>query len=34
METGMRAQTGKELKRPVGSPVVLSHWEKILLNPR
>jgi glutamate synthase domain-containing protein 2 len=34
MEAGMRAQTGKELKRPIGSPVVLSPWEKILLNPR
>jgi glutamate synthase domain-containing protein 2 len=34
MEAGMRAQTGKELKRPIGSPVVLSPWEKVLLNPR
>jgi glutamate synthase domain-containing protein 2 len=34
MEAGMRAQTGKELKRPIGSPVVLSPWEQLLLNPR
>ncbi|MFZ3591831.1 FMN-binding glutamate synthase family protein [Bacillus sp. DJP31] len=34
MEAGMRAQTGKELKRPIGSPNVLSPWEKVLLNPR
>lgn len=34
MEAGMRAETGKEIKRPIGSPIVLSHWEKILLNPR
>ena len=33
-EAGMRAESGKELKRPFGSPVVLSPWEKILLSPR
>lgn len=34
MEAGMRAQSGQEIKRPIGSPVVLSPCEKILLNPR
>jgi glutamate synthase domain-containing protein 2 len=34
MEAGMRAQTGQPLKRPIGSPNVLSPWEKVLLNPR
>ncbi|MEQ6389948.1 FMN-binding glutamate synthase family protein [Bacillaceae bacterium S4-13-58] len=34
MEAGMRAQTGQELKRPIGSPVVSSPWEKVMLNPR
>ncbi|WP_019416175.1 FMN-binding glutamate synthase family protein [Paenisporosarcina sp. TG20] len=34
MEAGMRAQSGQELKRPLGSPIVLSPWEEILLNPR
>jgi methylamine---glutamate N-methyltransferase subunit C len=33
-ETGIRAQTGKALKRPMGSPLRLSPWEKLLLNPR
>lgn len=32
-EAGMRAESGKPLSRPLGSPVVLSEWEKILLNP-
>lgn len=34
MEAGMRAQTGQELERPIGSPVVLSPWEQIMFNPR
>ncbi|HWR45714.1 FMN-binding glutamate synthase family protein [Sporomusa sp.] len=34
MEAAMRAELGKELTRPLGSPVVLSPWDKILLNPR
>ncbi|MEN6567659.1 MAG: FMN-binding glutamate synthase family protein [Veillonellales bacterium] len=34
METAMRAESGKELARPLGSPVVLSPWDKILLNPK
>ncbi len=34
VEAGMRAETGKELGRPLGSPVVLSPWQSILLTPR
>jgi len=34
MEAGIRAELGTELQRPIGSPVVLSPWEKILLNPK
>ncbi|KYZ76733.1 glutamate synthase [Anaerosporomusa subterranea] len=34
MEAGMRAESGKELSRPLGSPIVLSPWDKILLNPK
>jgi glutamate synthase domain-containing protein 2 len=34
IEATMRAEAGKELTRPLGSPVVLSPWDKILLNPR
>ncbi|HEX6988121.1 MAG TPA: FMN-binding glutamate synthase family protein [Bacillota bacterium] len=33
IETGMRAETGKPLSRPLGSPFVLSDWQKILVNP-
>ena len=33
VETGMRAESGKPLERPLGSPVVLSPWEKLLFNP-
>jgi Glutamate synthase domain 2 len=33
-EAGMRAQTGKSLSRPMGSPLRTSPWEKLLLNPR
>lgn len=34
MEAAMRAESGKELSRPLGSPIVLSPWDKILLNPK
>lgn len=34
MEAAMRAQTGKSIDRPLGSPNVLSPWKDILLNPR
>lgn len=34
IEAGIRAELGTELSRPMGSPVVLSPWEKILLNPK
>jgi glutamate synthase domain-containing protein 2 len=34
MEAAMRAEIGKELTRPLGSPVVLSPWDKVLLNPK
>lgn len=30
----MRAEIGKELIHPLGSPVVLSPWDKVLLNPK
>lgn len=33
VEAGMRAESGKPIQRPLGSPVVLSPWEKILFNP-
>lgn len=33
METAMRAESGKPIPRPLGSPVVLSPWADILLNP-
>lgn len=32
-EACMRAESGKPIERPLGSPVVLSEWHKILLNP-
>ncbi len=34
IEAGMRAQTGKALQRPFGSPAVRSPWDDILLSPR
>ena len=34
VEAGMRAETGKELERPLGSPINLDPWEKVLLNPK
>lgn len=34
IEAAMRAESGKELTRPLGSPVVLSPWDKILLSPK
>jgi glutamate synthase domain-containing protein 2 len=33
IEAGMRAETGKAIYRPLGSPFVLSDWHKILFNP-
>ena len=32
-EACMRAETGKPIPRPLGSPLILSPWEKLLLNP-
>jgi len=32
-EAAMRAETGKPVSRPLGSPLVLSPWEKVLFNP-
>jgi glutamate synthase domain-containing protein 2 len=32
-EAGMRAESGKPINRPLGSPIVLSEWNKILMNP-
>lgn len=34
IEAGIRAELGKELSRPIGSPIVLSPWEKILMTPK
>lgn len=34
IEANMRAESGMELQRSLGSPVVLSPWGKLLLNPR
>ena len=34
IETTMRAEAGKELARPLGSPVMLSPWSKLYLNPK
>lgn len=34
IEAGIRAELGTEITRPLGSPVVLSPWDKILLTPR
>ncbi len=34
MEAAIRAELGKELTRPLGSPVVLSPWDELLLNPK
>lgn len=34
MEAAMRAELGTELTRPLGSPLVLSPWDKVLLNPK
>ncbi len=34
VEAGMRAQSGLPLQRPLGSPVVKSPWNEILLSPR
>lgn len=34
IEAGIRAEIGDELSLPMGSPIVLSPWEKILLSPK
>jgi len=34
VEAAMRAESGKPLSRPLGSPVVLSPWQQLLLNPK
>ena len=34
MEAGMRAETGKPLARPLGSPIVHFHWDQLLLSPK
>ncbi len=34
IEAAMRAESGKELSRPLGSPVMLSPWTKLYLNPK
>ncbi|MGE5404505.1 MAG: FMN-binding glutamate synthase family protein, partial [Candidatus Saccharibacteria bacterium] len=34
IEAAMRAESGLELQRPMGSPVVHSPWDKVLLSPR
>ncbi len=34
LEAGIRAETGQPLSRPLGSPLRLSPWEQLLLNPR
>ncbi|MDR7867988.1 MAG: FMN-binding glutamate synthase family protein [Sporomusaceae bacterium] len=33
IEAGIRAEMGTTISRPLGSPVVLSPWNKLLLNP-
>ena len=34
IEAGMRAESGKALQRPLGSPKVVSPWNKLLLSPK
>ena len=34
IESGMRATSGTELKRPLGSPVVLAPWHEILFSSK
>jgi glutamate synthase domain-containing protein 2 len=34
IEAGIRAEMGTVISRPLGSPVVLSPWNKVLLSPR
>jgi hypothetical protein len=34
VEAGMRAETGKELERPLGSPINLDPWEKVYADPQ
>lgn len=33
IEAGMRAESGKPIERPLGSPNVQSEWQKLFLNP-
>lgn len=33
VEAGMRAESGKPIDRPLGSPIVLSRWDQLLFNP-
>lgn len=33
VEAGMRAERGKPINRPLGSPVVRSNWDQLLFNP-
>ena len=33
IEAALRAETGKPVERPLGSPVVLSPWRQLLFNP-
>lgn len=33
VEACLRAESGKPLERPLGSPVVLSRWEQLMFNP-
>lgn len=33
VEAAMRAESGKPIPRPLGSPIVLSQWEQLMFNP-
>lgn len=33
IEAGMRAESGKPIERPLGSPNIQSEWQKLFLNP-
>ncbi|HEY8425050.1 MAG TPA: FMN-binding glutamate synthase family protein [Limnochordales bacterium] len=33
VEASLRAESGKPIERPLGSPIVLSPWRKLLFNP-
>ncbi|MDU2064208.1 MAG: FMN-binding glutamate synthase family protein [Sporomusaceae bacterium] len=34
VEAALRSQSGQAISRPLGSPVVLSPWDQLLLNPK